>query len=181
MARFLIAVLFFLGCLTMRGYGQDAAPAEEWDPVSAGPATTWTAPVCEKGQLVVQPFFFYNRARGVFNANGHEDALPEGDRKYNYQQQLFAQYGLTDRLELDGQMVYQQSFIEQSGSKAHDSGLGDSYLFARVCLFEEKEGWTPHVAGVFQLKIPSGKYQHADPDKLGADLTGTGSRGSVSS
>ena len=76
---------------------------EEWNPASAGPITTWTAPLCGKGKFAVQPFFFYNRARGAFDSDGHYDSLPKGDNKYQFQQQLFAQYGLTDRLELDAQ------------------------------------------------------------------------------
>lgn len=150
--------------------------AEEWNPISAGPITTWTAPLCGKGKFVVQPFFFYNRARGSFDSQGSYDSLPKGDRKYQYQEQLFAQYGITDRLEIDGQMVYQENYAKVSGDSAHSSGLGDSYLFARYCLEEEK-GWMPHIAGLFQLKAPTGKYQHEDPANLGTDLMGAGSGG----
>jgi hypothetical protein len=149
---------------------------DEWEPVSAGPLTTWTAPLCGKGKFVIQPFFFYNRTRGIFNSDGRYDSLPNGDKKYQFQEQFFAQYGLTDRLELDAQMVYQQNYIKQGASKAHASGFGDSYLFLRYCTLEEK-GWLPHLTGLFQLKMPTGKYQHADPDKLGADLMGAGSGG----
>lgn len=149
---------------------------DEWDPVSAGPLTTWTAPLCGKGKFVIQPFLLYNRTRGTFNADGHYDSLPDGDRKYQFQEQLFAQYGLTDRLEFDAQVVYQQNYVKQNGSSVHSGGFGDSYLFMRYCAWEEK-GWIPHITGLFQLKIPSGRYQHADPDKLGADLMGAGSGG----
>jgi len=149
---------------------------KEWSPVSAGPLTTWTAPLCGKGKFVIQPFFFYNRTRGTFNADGHYDSLPKGDKKYQFQEQLFAQYGLTDRLELDGQIVYQENYVKQGDLKAHASGFGDSYLFMRYCALEKK-GWMPHITGLFQLKIPTGKYQHADPDKLGTDLMGATSGG----
>ena len=50
--------------------------------LSAGTLTTWTAPLCGKGKFVVQPFFFYNRTRGIFNSEGHYDSLPSGDKKY---------------------------------------------------------------------------------------------------
>lgn len=149
---------------------------QEWEPVSAGPVTTWTAPLCEKGEFVIQSFYFYNRTRGSFNSKGHYDSLPAGDKKYQYQQQLFMQYGLTERLEIDGQLVYQQNFVKQGDLKAHTKGLGDSYLFLRYCAFEE-ETILPHVTGLFQLKIPSGKYQKADPDKSGTDLMAAASGG----
>jgi hypothetical protein len=143
----------------------------DWNPPSAGPITTWTAPLCGEGKFVIQPFFFYNRARGIFNSSGHYNSLASGDKKYQYQEQLFMQYGLTDRLEIDAQTVYQQNYLKQGDFKAHAQGFGDSYLFLRYCAIEEK-GWMPHLTALLQLKLPSGKYQHANPDKLGTDLMG---------
>ncbi|PIQ90573.1 MAG: hypothetical protein COV71_03935 [Candidatus Omnitrophica bacterium CG11_big_fil_rev_8_21_14_0_20_41_12] len=156
----------------------DEVPAihDEWEPVSAGPLTTWTAPLCGKGKFVIQPFLFYNRTRGTFDSDGHYDSLPSGDKKYQFQQQLFAQYGLTDRLEFDVQAVYQQNYIKQDGASAHAAGFGDSYFFLRYCALDETK-WMPQITGLFQLKIPTGKYQHGHPDKLGTDLMGAGSGG----
>lgn len=149
---------------------------DELNPISAGPVTTWTAPLCGKGKVVIQPFLFYNHTRGTFNPKGHYDSLPKTDKKYQYQQQLFMQYGLTDTLEIDGQIVYQQNYKKQGELKAHTQGFGDSYLFLRYCAIEEK-GLLPHLVGLFQLKFPSGKYQNLDPDKLGTDSMGATSGG----
>lgn len=149
---------------------------EAWNPVSAGPVTTWTAPLCGKAKFVIQPFFFYNYTRGIFNSDDHYSSLPGGEHKYQLQEQLFVQYGLTEKLEIDAQTVYQQNYAKQDGVKADSIGFGDSYLFMRYCVFEEK-GWVPHVAALGQLKMPTGKYQHADPDKLGTDLMGAATGG----
>ena len=170
----LLIMVFFLSNQICFASHKDSE--EEWKPVSAGPLTTWTAPLCGKAKFVVQPFFFYNRTRGAFNADGYYDSLPDGDKKYQFQEQFFAQYGLTDRLELDAQIVYQQNYVKQGDSKAHASGFGDSYFFLRYCALEEGN-WMPHVTGLAQLKMPTGKYQHAGPDKLGADLMGAASGG----
>lgn len=156
--------------------GESGEVNDEWEPVSAGPLTTWTAPLCGKGKFVIQSFLFYNRIRGTFNLDGHYDSLPKGDKKYQFQEQLFAQDGLTDRLELAAQMVYQENYVKEGDSKARGGGFGDSYLFTRYCLIEEK-GWMPHITSLFQLKIPTGKYQHARPDKFGSDLMGSTSGG----
>jgi hypothetical protein len=154
---------------------EEAPPAqEEWNPPSAGPITTWTAPLCDKGKLVIQPFFFYNHTRGDFDSKGHYNPLPKGDEEYQFQEQLFAQYGITERLEVDAQTVYQENYIKQRGIKAHADGFGESYLFLRYCAVEEKK-WLPHLTALLQLKMPTGKYQHEDSEKLGADLMGTGS------
>jgi len=154
----------------------EEAPAaqEEWNPPSAGPITTWTAPLCGKARFVIQPFFFYSHTRGEFDAKGHYNPLPKGDKEYQFQQQLFMQYGIIDRLEVDAQTVYQENYIKQGDVTAHTNGFGDSYLFLRGCIFEEK-GWLPHITALLQLKMPTGKYQHEDAEKLGADVMGTGS------
>jgi hypothetical protein len=158
----------------------DAAPAEEpaaqeeWNPFSVGPITTWTAPLCGKGHLVIQPFFFYNQTRGEFDAKGYYSPLSKGDHEFQFQEQLSVHYGIFDWLEIDGQAVYQENYVKQGGVKAHSSGIGDSSLFLRGRIIEEKD-WLPYVTGLLQLKMPTGKYQHEHPEKLGADLLGTGS------
>jgi len=149
---------------------------DDWNPVSAGPVSTWTAPLCGKGKFVVQPFFFYNRTRGAFNEKSHYNPLDNGNRKYQYQEQLFAQYGITDQLEIDGQTVYQENYVKNVDGKAHSNGFGDSYIFMRYCLHEENDN-TPHIAALFQVKAPTGKYEHANTDKLGTDLMGAASGG----
>lgn len=171
---FLALKVFFAATFINAVFAQDNEP--EWEPVSAGPVTTWTAPLCGNGKFVVQPFFFYNRTRGAFNSEGHYDSLPEGDNKYQYQEQLFIQYGITEKLEIDAQAVYQQNYIKQAGVSVHLRGFGDSYLFLRYCTIEEYDK-LPHLVGLFQLKIPTAKYQKADADKLGTDLMGAPSGG----
>ena len=44
---------------------------KRWDPPSFGPVIAWDAPVCGKGDLQAQPYFFYSRMRGVFDEEGH--------------------------------------------------------------------------------------------------------------
>ncbi len=174
---FTVSICLFLIAVRTNVTAEEASVTlDDWNPSSAGPVTTWTAPLCGKGKFVIQPFFFYNNTRGSFNSEGHYDGLPKGDKKYQYQEQLFMQYGITDKLEIDGQAVYQENYIKQGEAKAHDNGFGDSYLFLRYCAFEEK-GWLPHIAGLLQLKMPTGKYQHLDPDKLGTDSIGATSGG----
>lgn len=171
----LILKVFFAGAIINTVFAHEHNE-EDWSPVSAGPVTTWTAPVCGKGKFVLQPFFFYNRARGTFNNEGHYDSLSGGEYKYQLQQQIFAQYGLTDRLEIDGQTVYQENFRRQNDTNARDNGFGDSYGFLRYCFFEETDT-LPHTAGLFQLKIPTGKYEGLGPNKLGTDAMGATSGG----
>jgi len=175
----LILTVSCLLCLNLSiSYAKEVNSNDEdsWEPISAGPVSTWTAPLCGKGKFAAQPFLFYNRTRGAFNEKGHYNPLDNGNRKYQYQEQLFAQYGITDKLEIDGQVVYQENYVKNQDQKAHSNGFGDSYLFMRYCLHKE-EGRSPDICGIFQAKVPTGKYEHANIDKLGTDLMGATSGG----
>lgn len=143
-----------------------------WNPLSAGPVVTWTAPVCCRNELDVQSFFFYNRTRGEFDSDGHYKSYKNKDRKWQWQQMLFMQYGLTDRLEAAVIGQAQQNIKHENGSSAEASGFGDTWLFTRYCLMDEST-WLPHTTGLFQFKFPTGKYQKADKGKLGTDLMGS--------
>ncbi len=168
------AIVLAVGMLLLSSCLALAEEKDAWEPVSAGPATTWTASLAQKGKLAVQPFAYYNRTRGSFDAGGHYAALPKGDKKTQFQQFIFTQYGITDKWEVSAQTVMQENYLTQSGVKVHSQGAGDSYLFTRYELMEDQP-WLPEATGLLQLKVPTGRYQHEDPDKLGADLMGTGS------
>ncbi|MBF0123232.1 MAG: transporter [Candidatus Omnitrophica bacterium] len=147
---------------------------EGWSPYSAGPITAWTAPLVGKGKLAVQPIVSYSRTRGSFDNKGHQDSLPDGEKKSQASQQIFTQYGITDEWEVALQMIYQENFRIQNDEKAHDQGFGDSYLFTRYEFLEEKS-WMPEATALVQLKMPTGKYEGLDPDMLETDAMGTGS------
>lgn len=144
---------------------------DEWCPYSVGPITTWTAPLCEKARLIFQPLFFYNRTRGIFNEDGHYKAYKNDEKKSQWQEMLFLQYGLTDKLEIAGQGVYQQNIVRRDGDNGYASGFGDTYIFARYRLCEETK-FIPYLIALFQLKMPTGKYQKASANEAGADLMG---------
>lgn len=143
-----------------------------WNPPSAGPIVTWTAPVCCRNELDVQPFFYYNRTRGTFDSEGHYKSYKNKDRKWQWQQALFLQYGLTDRLEAGALGQIQENIRHVDGASAEAFGFADTWLYTRYCFIGES-AWMPHTTGVFQLKIPTGKHQKADGGKLGTDLMGS--------
>jgi hypothetical protein len=147
---------------------------EQWDPPSAGPVTTWMAPVCAKGEFLAQPFFIFTNTRGTFNGEGRYVSLPAGEKKHSFQEQLFIEGGITDRFEVSAQTGVQENYAEQNNLKAHTNGITDSFLFLRYSLVEEKT-WLPQITGLFQLAVPTGKFQKADPNKLGTDIMGFGS------
>jgi hypothetical protein len=173
-----LLIIFLAGFILMTINASDnisaAAEKEEWSPVSAGPITTWSAVIWEKGTLIVQPIFYFSTVKGTFDAEGGKQALDEGTKQSQQQQQLFVQYSLTDRLELSGQLIYQEASAVIGDATASSAGIADSYAYLRYCALKEKDN-LPGITLLLQAKLPLGKYQEAAADKLETDIMGTGS------
>lgn len=93
-----------------------------WNPPSVGPLVTWTAPVVCPNELDAQLFFFYNRTRGTFDSEGGYKSFKNKEKKWQWQEMLFLQYGLTDRLEICGLGGAQQNIKHVDGQSAEGSG-----------------------------------------------------------
>lgn len=151
-----------------------AEPTLEWNPASAGPITTWPAAVTGKGRFVLQPFGYYNRTRGSFDDGGAFHSLAANESRWQKVEQILGLYGLTDRDEISLQLTFLELHSSLGRAQATTRNLGDTLLFYRY-KFCDDEGGRPCWTGFSQLKIPTGKYQGANPGVLGTDIMGTGS------
>ncbi len=145
-----------------------------WAPVTPGPFTTFTAPVITKNAFVVQPLYFFNITRGIFDGDGHYSNLPSKDYKYQQLIQLYTQYGLTERIEINAQPSWQINNAKKEGISTESAGFADFLMNIRYCGIDETT-WVPRITGLFQVKLPTGKYEKPDEGKLLTDITGTGS------
>jgi len=170
--RWFLPVILILN-LAFVAYAADKKQ-EVWAPITPGPFTTFTAPLVEKGKFSVQPFYFFNIARGVFGGDGHYSSLAPKDYKYNQQINIYTSYSPHECIELNIQPSWQITNIRRGPSSAESAGFGDLLMNARYCGIDESY-WCPRITGLFQVKLPTGKYQKADPSRLGADIIGTGS------
>jgi hypothetical protein len=148
----------------------------DWNPQSIGPVVTWTAPTNCAGELTTQGYFLYTISAGVFDSEGALKPYKDKGSKSNWQQQLFCQYGITDRLEIAALGNCYENMRRIDGYSAESAGFGDTYLYARFCAVEEK-GWIPCITGLFQLKLPTGKYQKLNESRLNTDYMGAISGG----
>lgn len=145
-----------------------------WAPVTPGPFTTFTAPVIKKNAFVVQPLHFFNIARGTFDGDGHYSSLPDKDYRYQQFIQLYTQYGLTERIEINAQPQWQINNARIEDTSAESAGFADFLMNIRYCGIDETT-WCPRITGLFQVKLPTGKYEKPDISKNFTDITGTGS------
>jgi hypothetical protein len=164
------AIFVFLTFLISSSFGQECRKdAKEWNPLSVGPVVTWTAPVCCTGDLMFQPFFFYDYIRGTFNEEGHYKHFKDSQKKSTFREVLFLQYGLFDRFDIGAQGAYQQVLRNADGKSVTATGFEETYLYFRYCLLDETK-WLPTTTFVFQLTMPTGKYQKGKPGFVGADI-----------
>ena len=147
---------------------------EPWRPATSGPFVTFTAPVTDKGHLVLQPLFFYNFVRGTFDEDSHFHSLPKGDMRQTAVLSLFSQYGVLQDTEFDAQINLLHQRAKEGGERASSTGLGETQLALRTLLMHETPSWHPEIALIGQIKVPTGKFEHADPRELGTDIMGTG-------
>jgi hypothetical protein len=149
--------------------------SENWEYGSAGPVFGWDAPLYDKDEKIIQPIFVRSFSRGSYDQQKKFSKIAKDDKSQLNQEILFFQYGLGDSWEFDGQFSYQESRIKDAASEqeGRSKGWADSYLYLRNTLVKEK-GWMPCVTSIYQAKFPTGKYKGADSDKLGTDLSGTG-------
>lgn len=165
-----LGVLTFIIAACHAGESRD----EIWQPTTPGPFVVYTAPLCRQNELDIQPLYFFNITRGSFNEIGGYKSLSSKDYKYQQLIQLFMQYGITDCFEIDCQPSWQFNYARAGGLSAESAGFGDIQLLARFCFLDETK-WLPRATGIFQAKLPTGKYEKADEGKLDTDITGTGS------
>ena len=151
-----------------------AADEAEWSPTSIGPVTTWTAPLCGAKNWYAIPRFYFTSFKKQYDNNGDKQSVGDDSTLTQQQQMIFAAYGLTDKLELNAQVALVQNHATIGDQTANSTGWADSYLILRDCFLMEQDK-TPCLTGMLQLKLPTGQYQHAEADKLGTDITGTGS------
>lgn len=171
---FLMAFVLIFFC-THAGAGTGSkAESAVWEPVTPGPFTTLTAPLVKKNKFVAQPLYFFNIVRGLFDGDGHYESFSSGEYRYEQQIQLYMQYGVSERIEINAQPSWYIRNIKIDDRSAEASGFGDFLMNVRYCGIDES-AWCPRITGLFQVKLPTGKYQKLDEDKLGGDIFGTGS------
>jgi hypothetical protein len=175
-AVFAAAIALFFACPAFAAGNDktDSNKQEVWQPILPGPFTTFTAPLAEPNKCVVQPLYFFYVTRGVFDGDGKYRSLPNKDYKIWQQAQLYVSYAPTDRVEFNAQPQWDIISARVDGSTATTAQYSDTLLNVR-CNPVDESYWCPRITPMFQVKLPTGKYQDADPDRLLTDINSTGS------
>lgn len=115
----------------------------------------------------------YTSVRGTYDNNGKYTPLAAGEVKSWTDASVYLTYNASRRLDLSVYTGVQRSYRERAGQKADYTGLMDSLVYFWLTICDRKD-LRPALYLLWRWTLPTGKYQHADPNLLGADIIGSG-------
>lgn len=179
-----ICVFFFLA---MRGYSVEVGTHELPQGKPGAPTPWFTGPIIAPssvavppGHVTIEPYVFATVTGGLYTKHWHTISLPNVYNNkskslpnfYSYTLQTIIQAGIVPGIDcrIDPQLFYNTC----GGAKSFEFGdfpIGMGFQL----LHEDSERWVPNIKFAIRAYIPSGKYQHLNPNKNGTDGVGTGS------
>ena len=142
-------------------------------PWFTGPILAPASNALPYGLAAVQANIFEINRYGHYQANWHQESIP---CFHSLVVSLPVAYGLGDRL--DVQVI--PRFLYNSHEGQHSTQLGDWALGFGIQLHRGAlDSWIPSVKFGFREYLPMGRFDHLNPTKLGTQVSGTGSFGSM--
>lgn len=138
-------------------------------PWFTGPILAPAGHTIPKGHTNFELYGFKTEVTGIYDDQGHVNQVPDiGSISVN----PVLSYGLTDKI--DGQLVVTYNDNHQTG--VHSKRMGDTNIGLGYQLLEQKDArWRPDLRVTLQEILPTGRFDHLNPVKLGTDSTGLGS------
>ena len=142
-----------------------------YSPFYTGPLLAPSASVLPKGKVAPQPYFFWTRRYATYNNNWRRTRTRSS---LQYQFLNVFQYGLTEFMDAS---VTNVLFVNRNQDQRY-TGYGDTNVAVGFQMLEEIL-YSPVPSLVFQVSttFPTGKFEHLDQTRLGADAVGAGAYG----
>ena len=159
--KFIIS--FSLSCFT--GLASTLSFAGPW---YTGPVLAAAGHTIPKGHTNVEFYSFNTGIIGVYDDQGTVHPI---HKNRSYSTNAIISHGLTDKI--DVQAVFAYNFNYNTG--AHSQEPGDTTIGLGYQILEQKDKlWRPDIRFTVQEILPTGPYQHLNPNKLGTDSSGLG-------
>jgi len=143
---------------------------------SPEPLNFWGAVPNQPGQFRLQPVISQYFTRGQYDNGGTLQSLGEKDHYRSLGLDLYGTYGISENFDMSFLLSTVHNSAKLGSESASMTRLGDSALYARY-LFVKEGSRMPALSFSATLRIPTGKYEEANADGLGTDITGSGAWG----
>ena len=148
---------------------QGAPVKSEPSPWFTGPLLAPSAHTIPQGHVNLEPYFFYTVNTGAYRKHWNPKPIPNF---YNSNLQILTQVGITKFM--DFQLAPQ--IVWNRVKRENYVDIGDlPFVIGFQLALDVVGGWQPAVKLRLGANIPTGKYDHLKPHKLGTDSTGSGS------
>lgn len=145
---------------------KDKAEYDHWFYGTVIAFTPVTAPV---GEFWFEPEFATSWIYGAYDRKGN---FVKNPTIFSVQNLLDVQTGIASFIGAELFWSFVNNVCEgQKSSHFTDLDINLGFQIST----DQKDSWIPDFRILFEELFPTGKYQHLDPNKLGADLTGLGS------
>lgn len=163
--EFLCLIIALLSCSALRSESVEDMPL---GPFFTGPLLTPSAQTIPVGHFDIEPYFFINRVTGSYDADwkGHS-----GNTSTSFINQYAMFAGLTSFMDLQVSPFY--VYTNKHGHSA--TRFGDLPVALGFQLYREKPGEAvPSFRFVIAEEFPTGQFERLNPNKMGADSSGSG-------
>lgn len=138
-------------------------------PTFCGSFLSFDATNLNKGQSLISPYLIISNTYGEYTSCW---SVRGESNTWGINSLFEYQYGITDSIGLE----LFSSFISNFREGESATHFEDSYIVLGFQISNDTpNSWIPDFRIHLEEIIPTGKYQHLDPKKLGVDLTGQGS------
>ncbi len=163
-------LFLFATIITSLGYGDAGArPEPPEGPWFTGPLLTPSASTVPQGHVNIEPYVFVNRKTGNYEADWGSNS--EG-KSTSVTLQVPIQVGLTSFMDFQTFPYGTYNNVQgHTGIRFGDLPVQVNFQIYR----EQPDSAIPHIKISLTEDFPTGKFDHLNPNKLGADASGMGS------
>ncbi|HEY5236185.1 MAG TPA: hypothetical protein VIJ14_08410, partial [Rhabdochlamydiaceae bacterium] len=167
MKKILLSFLFLTTFLHSKEPEQEKSEYE-YEPIFAGTLLAFFAENIPVGDCLIEPYVFVGKTNGVYNS---EWELKHSFNNFESQLLLLVEAGITPWLDIA--LTFNENYTSSRGGKSYLYGDTRLSLGFQI-LTNEFDSAIPDFRILLVESFPTGKYQHLDPKKNIADISGSG-------
>jgi hypothetical protein len=165
------AILAIASSLNLTAWADEAILPQQQTPAwFTGSLIAPTGTAIPYGDFEIEPYIYYTVNTGAYNQHWNAHSFTNF---YSFSSVLEGTFGLTPWMDV---FIFPALFWNRTENQGSE-GFGDLPLGFDFQLYSDQASWFPGIKLSISENFPTGKYQHLNPSKLGADAIGYGTFG----